>query len=487
MSERFDAARWSHVVYCAILIVAILFTIQVVSRASSAANPAGSITQVTANRESITLGQSVSITLTGTNLGGQASEGDLQISFPDDQNLGSSAISITSSTFPSGQTFIKYKGDQIWQDYGSSKMAALYPLIGGYQTSWKQSSSYSMTVKVTPSVAGVWHYYAKLTMADSSSNFEPAYCDPSTGAMDQQSEYIKTYSLNVKIPMAAISVTTPSSNIMPGQPISIKIKGTNNGGTALEGDLELSFPDDSTLGKSDITIGANDFPAGQIVIKAKGESIYSNYGLAKMTAKYTLVDGYITDWTESSSHEYTITVVPKTSGDFNIFAKFVMADYVGASGTYKAAYSAPSTGTQDQQSEYVETHKLTIAVQDTVKPVLTVTSPKDKMKCSTKTITVTGTCSDNVAIQKIELSTDGINWVPATGTTTWYGTVTLKSGSNSIRVKATDTSGNAQTSVVSASYSSGTEGNKGFIPGFEMVAIISVLAIALMILDRARK
>ncbi len=57
-------------------------------------------------------------------------------------------------------------------------------------------------------------------------------------------------------------------------------------------------------------------------------------------------------------------------------------------------------------------------------------------------MTVTGTASDDVAVAMVEVSLDGMNWMVATGTTSWSADLTLSAGQNTIRVRATDTSGN---------------------------------------------
>ncbi len=82
---------------------------------------------------------------------------------------------------------------------------------------------------------------------------------------------------------------------------------------------------------------------------------------------------------------------------------------------------------------------------DTTKPTITITSPANGEILNSTSVTVTGTASDDVAVAKVELSTDGTTWVLATGTTSWSGTVTLAEGANTIFARATDSSGNMAT------------------------------------------
>lgn len=81
--------------------------------------------------------------------------------------------------------------------------------------------------------------------------------------------------------------------------------------------------------------------------------------------------------------------------------------------------------------------------QDFTPPAIAFTYPMANAVLTSTVTTATGTASDNVAIQKIELSTDEANWTMASGTTSWSGSLTLHEGPNTIFARATDTSGNA--------------------------------------------
>ena len=88
--------------------------------------------------------------------------------------------------------------------------------------------------------------------------------------------------------------------------------------------------------------------------------------------------------------------------------------------------------------------------QDTVPPVVTITDPTagQTLASGTTVYTAKGTATDNVGVQKVELSTDGATWSTATGTTAWTASIDVKIGPNTLRARATDTSGNtALTSV----------------------------------------
>jgi hypothetical protein len=65
---------------------------------------------------------------------------------------------------------------------------------------------------------------------------------------------------------------------------------------------------------------------------------------------------------------------------------------------------------------------------DLTKPSITITSPSNGTVLSYQSITVTGTASDSIGIQKVKISRDDTNWVSASGTTTWSGILTLNAG-----------------------------------------------------------
>ena len=81
-------------------------------------------------------------------------------------------------------------------------------------------------------------------------------------------------------------------------------------------------------------------------------------------------------------------------------------------------------------------------------PRVAIASPADGALLDTTSAFVSGTALDDVDVNKVELSTDGMTWVPAMGTTSWSDTVTLAEGPNTIFARATDTAGNTETANI---------------------------------------
>ncbi len=68
----------------------------------------------------------------------------------------------------------------------------------------------------------------------------------------------------------------------------------------------------------------------------------------------------------------------------------------------------------------------------------------------TNTVTLSGTAADDRGVASVEVQQGDGAFVAANGTTNWVATVALDPGTNTIRVKATDTSGNASPITSSA-------------------------------------
>ena len=92
-------------------------------------------------------------------------------------------------------------------------------------------------------------------------------------------------------------------------------------------------------------------------------------------------------------------------------------------------------------------------VIDTTDPIVAITYPPDGATLESLTVVVSGTASDNVGLEKVELGTDGQNWVLAAGTASWSGTLTLVEGGNTIHVRAMDQAGNVVSDTISVTVS----------------------------------
>ena len=113
---------------------------------------------------------------------------------------------------------------------------------------------------------------------------------------------------------------------------------------------------------------------------------------------------------------------------------------------------------------------------DTVPPAITIDSPSNRSSVLSP-LGVTGTAFDNIAIRTVEVRADGGPWTPATGTTSWSASLTLATGNHTIDARVTDFSGNQNTSEISVTVTGQSAGG----PGIDLVAIASVIAVAMIV------
>ena len=98
---------------------------------------------------------------------------------------------------------------------------------------------------------------------------------------------------------------------------------------------------------------------------------------------------------------------------------------------------------------------------DTIPPMIAITSPSDSgtFTATSNNITVSGTASDNVGVDRVTWQLDGGAASDAVGTESWSTTaVMLSSGANTLTVTATDVSGNEATAEILVTLGAGVPG-----------------------------
>ncbi|MFQ5552546.1 MAG: PKD domain-containing protein [Thermoplasmata archaeon] len=84
----------------------------------------------------------------------------------------------------------------------------------------------------------------------------------------------------------------------------------------------------------------------------------------------------------------------------------------------------------------------------TAPPTVAILAPIDGSILGSPSVMVSGTASDDLGVDRVELSIDAMSWVLASGTTSWSGTLPLAGGPNTIFARATNTEGNTATDSV---------------------------------------
>jgi len=118
--------------------------------------------------------------------------------------------------------------------------------------------------------------------------------------------------------------------------------------------------------------------------------------------------------------------------------------------------SAPGTFTfslevKDEDGLWSDPAEIIVTVLKDEPPTISIVSPGDGTEVGQPTFTVSGTATDDVAIEKVEISIDGTTWTICSGTASWSAEVTLEVGSNTITARVTDTYGSTHDAVVSVS------------------------------------
>ncbi|MGC8913261.1 MAG: Ig-like domain-containing protein [Thermoplasmata archaeon] len=123
---------------------------------------------------------------------------------------------------------------------------------------------------------------------------------------------------------------------------------------------------------------------------------------------------------------------------------------------------------------YYTAYITALASLDTVKPTINITAPANNSVIYTLTLNVSGTAFDNYGVKKVEISTDALHWLLCNGTASWYSSISLTPGTNTIYARATDIVGNTNTVWIIVSVSPAEE-KSDLEPGILYIASILIL------------
>jgi len=133
---------------------------------------------------------------------------------------------------------------------------------------------------------------------------------------------------------------------------------------------------------------------------------------------------------------------------------------------------------------------------DTERPTVTITSVKDGQTVNKQRIVLKGLVSDNVKVKTVFVSLTGsgagAQWVAASldsSNTSWTAEVTLKTGWNSLSVRASDNAGNANTTTISVRYEKKqqTSGLNYWMVGIFLVIMLVLIVVYILTLPGREK
>ncbi|MEJ2290553.1 MAG: leishmanolysin-related zinc metalloendopeptidase [Deinococcales bacterium] len=112
----------------------------------------------------------------------------------------------------------------------------------------------------------------------------------------------------------------------------------------------------------------------------------------------------------------------------------------------------PTTLTMNADKRVSATFTAT-APADTRPPSVSLTGPSDGATVASSTVTVTGTASDNVGVQRVQARLNGGAWQSCSGLSTFQCSVgPLSQGANTVAVVATDAAGNQGSATIALTY-----------------------------------
>ena len=162
-----------------------------------------------------------------------------------------------------------------------------------------------------------------------------------------------------------------------------------------------------------------------------------------VTTSSIIATGTVSDDTAIAS--VTVNGIPAT-GTTSWSADITLAEGANII-TVVATDTSGNTATETIILTYAPT------VTDITSPTLTITSPTNGQIFTSNTITLSGIASDDTGLSNVQVKVGSGSWMAASlSGTSWSKSVSLVSGSNTIYVRVTDTSGNTIETSVTVTY-----------------------------------
>lgn len=161
-----------------------------------ARRPQANVTDVTLSTHDITLGQALTISITGTNNGEDADMQVVSVGFP---NLTTTDnIKVLKHNFDQTPIWIA-PGELLSSEYSDtdSSVLAQYTSIEAFSRPWETGKIYSADIEVIPKTEGRFVIFVKSVALPHS--WEQAHY-PQEGILDQQKEFVESYSVQVTKP-----------------------------------------------------------------------------------------------------------------------------------------------------------------------------------------------------------------------------------------------------------------------------------------------
>ncbi len=165
-------------------------------RSIEARRPQANVTDVIISTPDVTLGQALTISITGTNNGEDADMQVVSVGFPNLTRTDN--IKILTHNFDQTPILIA-PGEILSSEYSDtdSSVLAQYTSIEAFSRPWETGKTYSADIEVIPNTEGRFVIFVKSVALPHT--WEQAHY-PQDGILDQQKEFVEVYSVQVTKP-----------------------------------------------------------------------------------------------------------------------------------------------------------------------------------------------------------------------------------------------------------------------------------------------
>ncbi len=289
---------------------------------------------------SVSQGEAIYITVKARNWGGTAKRGGITVSFPDDPP----AVEIVGHDAPQAKVY--QRGEMIYSVVEGKTVPAKYTLAETYYDesyTWPGGVEHFIKIRVVPaSSARSLTVYIRVTVKGylDEDAWDPEY----SNVYDQQGYPVYVEEVSIILPvtptptptytltpppdppdMRITSIEIPDS-VQEGEEIYVTVRAKNEGGTAKQGSISVSFPDNPPV----VEIVSHDAP--QAKVYQRGEMIYSVAKGKTVPALYPLAETWYDEsytWPHGVEHFMTIKVVPASAAHFlRVYVRVVVKGYI---------------------------------------------------------------------------------------------------------------------------------------------------------------
>ncbi|MFW3146871.1 MAG: Ig-like domain-containing protein [Thermoplasmatota archaeon] len=326
-------------------------------------------------------------------------------------------------------------------------------------TSQPTSNTFSYTYSVTASDGDTLSARADCNLGGSGTGSATASAPDTTPPAVQ----ITSPSNNSEVTTSAITVSGTASDNKELSKVQVKV----NDGQWGDATGKASWTRQVTLAEGSNIIHARAIDASDNEAEASINVVY-NATPPPDTTPPTVVIQSPTDGSELAVDTVTVSGTASDNEDVaRVELRVGTGSWVQASGTISWSASVNlAHGTNTVEARATDTNDNTgtdnitlvfdpLLAPDTTPPVLTIDLPVDGFISPTEIITVSGTASDDRSLDKVEGRVNGGSWNTAAGTSSWSVQLSLIEGSNTIEVRAMDSSGNTDIDEITVTHDPG--------------------------------